>query len=275
MNLAAPRRYTFAPLQAMHYTPPQMVQLAAQAGIWGVGLRLTPVIPGALHYPLHDDPALLRETQAALRDTGIVVFDIELLRIGERFDAAAHERVLATAQTLGARVINVLADDPDLSRLAASYASLCELAARHGLGCEVEPTPWSPVRDVTVARRLLTAVAQPNVGILVDALHWSRAAPSLDDVAALPREWIHYAQICDGRLPGPATHEGLIHDARCERLLPGEGDIDLKGLFARLPDDVPINIEVPNDKRAAQMGHEAWARAAVAAARRVLGDDGV
>ena len=71
------RRYTFAPLQAMHYTPPQLVQLAAQAGIWGVGLRLTPVVPGALHYPLHDDPALLRETQAVLRDTGIVVLNAE------------------------------------------------------------------------------------------------------------------------------------------------------------------------------------------------------
>jgi sugar phosphate isomerase/epimerase len=268
--MATTRRYTFAPLQAMHYTPPQLVQLAAQAGVWGVGLRLTPVVPGARHYPLHDDVPALRETQAVLRDTGIVVFDIELLRIGERFDAAAHERVLATAQTLGARVINVLADDTDLSRLAASYASLCELAARYGLSCDVEPTPWSPVRDVAVARRLLTAVAQPNVGVLVDALHWSRAAPSLDDVTALPREWIHYAQICDGRLPGPSTHEGLIHDARCERLLPGEGDIDLTALFARLPDDVPVNIEVPNDRRAPVMGYEAWARASLDATRRVL-----
>jgi sugar phosphate isomerase/epimerase len=269
--MATNRRYTFAPLQAMHYTPPQLVQMAAQAGVWGVGLRLTAVVPGARHYPLHDDAPALRETQAVLRDTGIVVFDIEMVRIGEVFDAAAHERVLATAQTLGARLINVLADDTDLSRLAASYASLCELAARYGLSCDVEPTPWSPVRDVAIARRLLEAVAQPNVGVLVDALHWSRAGtPSLDDVAALPREWVHYAQICDGRLPGPATQEGLIHDARCERLLPGEGDIDLAALFARLPDDVPINIEVPNDRRAPVMGYEAWARASLDATRRVL-----
>ncbi len=264
------RRYTFAPLMAMHCAPPQLVQLAAQAGIWGVGLRLTPVVPGALHYPLQDDPALLRETQAALRDTGIVVFDIELLRIGEGFVAADHERVLAVARELGAQVINVIGDDAVPARLAASYAALCERAAGYGLSCDIEPMPWSAVPDVAHAHRLLRAVAQPNVGVLVDALHWSRAAATLDDVAALPREWIHYVQICDGRLPGPATREGLIHDARCERLLPGEGDIELNALFARLPSDVPVNIEVPNDKRAPAMGYEAWARAAVAATRHLL-----
>jgi sugar phosphate isomerase/epimerase len=52
--------------------------------------------------------------------------------------------------------------------------------------------------------------------------------------------------------------------------LPGEGDIDLAALFARLPDDVPVNIEVPNDRRAPVMGYEAWARASLDATRRVL-----
>ena len=105
------------------------------------------------------------------------------------------------------------------------------------------------------AHRLLRTVAQPNVGEFVDALHWSRAAATIDEVSALPREWIHYMQICDGRLPGLATHEDLIHDARCERLLPGE---------------------VPNDKRAPAMGYEALALAwaAVAAVRWVSGDEG-
>jgi sugar phosphate isomerase/epimerase len=89
-------------------------------------------------------------------------------------------------------------------------------------------------------------------------------------VAALPRSALNYAQICDGRVPGPTTVEGLIHDARCERLQPGVGGIPLRELFARLPADLPISVEVPDDKRAPAMGYEAWAKQCFAAAKRVL-----
>jgi sugar phosphate isomerase/epimerase len=53
-------------------------------------------------------------------------------------------------------------------------------------------------------------------------------------------------------------------------MLPGEGDLDLRGLFAVLPGDIPVSIEVPSDTRAPVMGYEAWARQAVAMAQRVL-----
>jgi sugar phosphate isomerase/epimerase len=264
------RRYTFAPLTAMHYAPPQLLQLAAHAGVWGVGVRLLPTMPGALHYPLMQQPEQLRETLACQRDLGIVVFDLELIRIGPGLRADDYLGVFEVGQRLGAQVVNVIGDDPDPARLAASYAALCDAAAPFGLSCDIEFMPWSAVPDVAAAHRVLAAVQRPNVGVLVDALHFGRSASTLADVAALPREWIHYGQICDGTLPGPATREGLIHDARCERLLPGEGDIDLRGLFAQLPTDVPVNIEVPNDKRAPAMGYEAWAKAAVAATRAVI-----
>lgn len=264
------RRYTLAPLQAMHFTPPQLAALSADVGAWGCGVRLLPVTPGAAFYPLHEDPVLLRETLSCMADRGVAVFDLELVRIvpGLRVDDLLP--VFDVGQRLGAKVLNVIGADPDPSRLTATYAALCDAAARFGLSCDVEPVPWSAVADVRSARRLLEAADRPNMGILVDALHWSRSDSSLDDVRSLPRHWLHYAQICDGRLPGPTTHEGLIHDARHERLLPGDGDIDLAGLFACLPDDVPVCLEVPNDARAAQVGHAAWARASMAASRTVL-----
>lgn len=268
------RRVTLAPLMAMHYAPPQLVRLAADAGVWGCGLRLLPTVPGAVHYPLMDQPAQLRETLACLRDLGIVVFDLELIRLGPGFRAAAYLGFLEVGQRLGAQVVNVIGDDPDPSRLAASYAALCDAAAPFGLTCDIEPMPWSAVPDLASAQRVVGAVQRRNVGVLVDSLHFARSASTLADVDALPREWLHYGQISDGRLPGPATREGLIHDARCERLLPGEGDIDLEALFARLPADVPVSIEVPNDKRAPAVGYEAWARAALAATRALLGDEG-
>ena len=47
----------------------------------------------------------------------------------------------------------------------------------------------------------------------------------------------------------PGRREALIHTARFARLLPGDGGIDLVGLFARLPRDLPISVEVPNARR--------------------------
>ena len=86
----------------------------------------------------------------------------------------------------------------------------------------------------------------------------------------MPREWLHYAQMCDGAVPGPTTVEGLIHDARCERLLPGEGGIDLRALFAHLPQRIPVCIEIPSDSRAPVMGYVEWARRAKAATLALL-----
>ena len=48
---------------------------------------------------------------------------------------------------------------------------------------------------------------------------------------------------------------------------PGEGGIDLAALFARLPADLPISVEIPNDRRAPLIGAEAWTREVMASAR--------
>lgn len=267
------RTYSLAQLIALPYSPPQMLRLAAASGCSAAGIRLLPASPGGVHYPLMLDAPLRRETLAVMRDTGVRVLDLEVLRIGPDFDPAAHAAFLACGEELGARHILVAGDDPDEARLAARFAALCEAAAAHGLSADLEFMPWTAVRDCASAARIAATAAQANGGVLVDALHWSRSGSTLDDVAALPRGRLHYAQICDGAVPGPTTTEGLVHDARCERLLPGEGGIPLRALFERLPADLPVSIEIPSESRTARMGHEAWARAAVAATRRVLESD--
>jgi len=54
---------------------------------------------------------------------------------------------------------------------------------------------------------------------------------------------------------------------RFERLLPGEGGIDLVNLFAALPETLPIGVEIPNVARVAIVGYEAWATQALSAAK--------
>jgi sugar phosphate isomerase/epimerase len=268
------RTLSLAQLIALPFSPPEMVRLAARTGCAAAGVRLLPTTPGGLHYPLMDDTPMLRETLAAIAGTGVRILDLEVLRINERFDARDYLRFFDVGRQLGARHILVAGDDPDGSRTTASFAALCEAAAPFGLTCDLEFMPWTEVPDVAAAARIVRAAAQPNGGVLVDAMHFARCGSTLDEVRALDPSWIHYAQICDGPVPGPDTTEGLIHAARCERLLPGEGGIDLRGLFASLPAGTAVSVEVPSEMRAPVIGYPAWAGAALAAARAVLSDKG-
>lgn len=262
--------YSLAQLMALPFSPPEMVQLAADTGCAAVGIRLLPTTPGGLHYPLMTDAPMLRETLARMQGTGVAILDLEVLRIDAAFDADRYAAFLETGARLGARHILVAGDDPDESRMADAFAALCDAAQPFGLTADLEFMPWTNVPDVQAAARIVAGAGRPNGGVLVDALHFARCGSSLDDVGALRREWLHYGQICDGPMPGPDTVEGLIHAARCERMVPGEGGIDLAGLFARLPPELPISIEVPSDTRAPAMGYAAWARLSIAAAQSIL-----
>jgi len=143
----------------------------------------------------------------------------------------------------------------------------------YGLSANLEFMPWTGVKDAQAALRVLKAAGSPaNGAILVDALHFGRSTSSLADIAAIPRAWLQYAQICDAPAGLHFTTEQLIHTARQERQLPGEGSIDLQGLFANLPADLPVSVEVPDLVRAAQMGDKAWAALALSASKKVLGD---
>jgi hypothetical protein len=53
-------------------------------------------------------------------------------------------------------------------------------------------------------------------------------------------------------------------------MLPGEGGLDLLGIWDNLPTTLPMSFEIPNDKRVAEMGLTAWATAARQAAQRVF-----
>lgn len=264
------RTLALAQLTALQLPPPRLVALAAEVGCSAVGIRLWPTAPGTVVYPLLDDHAMRRETEAALRDTGVRILDVEVLRIGEDFSVARQLPILELCAQLGAAHINVVCDDRDEARLTARYAELCQAARPLGLSCDLEFMPWVALRNLADARRVLEAAAQPNGGVVIDALHVARSAVPLAQIEALPRAWLHWAQICDGPMPGPTTEAALIHAARCERLPPGEGALDLVGIFARLPRDLPLSIEVPHDVQIARLGHREWARRAKAATEAVL-----
>ena len=264
------RILTLGPLTALALAPPQLMDVAAAAGLDGIGIRMLPAAPGGMAYRLMDDAALLRDTLAAKAATGMRVLDLEMVRIGPAFDVSLYAAFFETGATLGVSHVLVAIDDADTSRATASFAQVCEALRPYGLTADLEFMPWTEAPSLAIARRIVTEAAQPNGGILVDPLHLVRSNSAIADIDLVPKAQLHYAQICDGPATAPATVEGLIHAARCERLLPGEGAIDLERLFKHLPPGLPVCIETPSETRAPALGWHAWVQQAADATRKLL-----
>jgi sugar phosphate isomerase/epimerase len=265
------------PLSLSYYTvpelsPTQMVREAAAAGFDFVGARLLNGQPGRDPAPLMASSAMRRETIACLRDAGVGVLDASGARLRPETDMAAFAPFIDAAAELGARHILASGDDPDEPRLAARFAELCELAGRSGLTVDLEFVPWMSVADLTLAARMVRTVARANFGIAVDALHFDRSRSRLSDLAALPRTWFRYVQLCDAPRAWASDRESLIHEAVSERLFPGEGAIDLAGLLRALPSGIPIALEIPTATLARTTPAAERLQRAVAATRKLLVD---
>ncbi len=262
--------YSLAYLTSVPLSPADALMLAGKLGYRYTGVRIAPASPGGDFSPLSTDAAMLRETIARNQDSGATVFDVEIARLAADFKADAFAPFLETCGALGARAILVAGDDPDETRLTASFAAFCDAAAKFGLTADLEFMPWTKVPNARTALRIVGNAARPNGRILVDTLHAGRSTTTLADIAAIPPTMLSYAQLCDAPAEIPATHEGLIHTARHARLLPGEGGIDLVGMLSQLPADLPISLEIPHAERLPALGPEEWGRQALAAAKVVV-----
>jgi sugar phosphate isomerase/epimerase len=252
------RALSLSALTVLELTPPQMVECAAEAGYDFVGLRLLPATDHEVRHEIVGDTPLKRETLARLKDTGVRVLDAEILRLKPDTNVTAYKPMLETAAELGARYVLVAGNDPDEARTAERLAQLCELAAPLGLTPSLEPMPWTDAKDITQAARIVKASGAMNTGLIIDPLHFDRAGSSTDELRALPREYFGYVQFCDAPAERPNDLQTLLYQARCERMIPGEGGLDLAGILRALPNGLPISIEAPM---------EGWARTANAVQR--------
>jgi len=92
----------------------------------------------------------------------------------------------------------------------------------------------------------------------------------VSEIADVPAAWFRYVQLCDAPAERPTTTEGLLHQARAERLLLGDGGLDLRGMLRALPPDLPLSLEIPMEGLAKTVGAVERARRALAAARKLL-----
>jgi sugar phosphate isomerase/epimerase len=231
-------------LTLLGVSPPDLVAVSAGAGFSAVGLRVSPATDDDRRWPMTPGSPMLTETVRRCADTGITVLDVEAFRLGRR--PAPVTPVLETAAALGAGFLNVVCDDPDLSRFAAQFARLVEAARPYAIRPVIEFMAYRAVRTLGDA----TAVASGSGGggILIDALHVRRCGVSLGALHALDPALVTYVQLCDAPAAAPADQ---VSEARSGRLLPGEGELPLPGLLAALPAGIPVAVEAPQPAAAA------------------------
>lgn len=265
-------QFSLAHLTVLGCTPPEMTYIAARTGYDFVSLRLIPLgLPEEAEF-LPDDKEMIRKTKAALAETGIKLLDIELARILADVDPKTYESAMETAAELGARHVISSAWTTDLDDrgfIVERYGEICDLAKPYGLTVNLEFPTISRLSNLKDTADIVRNADRTNGGILLDTLYIHFAGISLDELSALPREWINFLHICDTGEEIPANREDMVQIIRDGRLYLGEGCIDFRAIFDRLP-FVPYSIELPNAKRVKELGYEGHARRCLETAKQYL-----
>jgi sugar phosphate isomerase/epimerase len=257
------RRIGLAALTVLELPHEEQIRVAAQAGYTHVGLRLVPVAGQPYEHSFD-----VSKVERTLIDFDVRVLDVEVFRLTPETKVGDFEAILEASARLKASELLVHGADPDEARLATMFGALCDIAARHGLAANLEPMPWVDVSNVGSALRILDLAARENSGVLVDAIHFFRGGDTPAVLSGVPPKRIRYAQLCDARPGVPAQMDEILRQARSDRLFPGEGALDLRGLLAALPAAVPLSLEVPVSQKLAPLER---ARRALEATKAILG----
>lgn len=151
--------------------------------------------------------------------------------------AANHDLLRRNAElfdALGGGVMVVGTDGPaqrspdDLATVGATLRGLAEsIPESVALALEFN---WSPlVRSLRSAALAVAAADHPRVGILFDPAHYHCTPSKLEDLTAAVAQRVLHVHVDDMRdLPGD------LSNCNADRVLPGQGCLDLAALFGRI-----------------------------------------
>ena len=187
---------------------------------------------------------------AALHETKLEVIDVEVIRLypGPLTSDASAFRILDVGLAIGARNALIMSEDPDSKETAEKLRALCEYVADKGGGMRVNLEFGyfsSGCRTLHEANAILDIVDHPLAAILIDVLHLSRGGGSASDIKRIPKNRISYAQICDAPAVGPDREDqaAILKEAVENRVLIGEGELDVMGIVRALPEGTPLSDE--------------------------------
>jgi sugar phosphate isomerase/epimerase len=199
----------------------------------------------------------LREMKQEFDDNGLRQLELEFLMDwfldpdDERRQASDRVRQLLfqAAAELGAhhiKVGNIPGTPASLSQLTERFGELCADAAEHTDAKVVyELMPFDVnVKTIDAALAVVGGAAAPNGGIAIDTWHMSKLGILPDELRRIPREYLSWIELSDGRL---ADMDDPIDEVVNHRNLPGEGEFDIRGYIAVCQDQGypgPWGVEV-------------------------------
>lgn len=157
------------------------------------------------------------------------------------------ERVIPMAAAVGARSVSVaeIFNIPvDIDVAAERFAAICDRAADFGLNVNIEFLPAGGIRDVATTAEIVRRSGRANGGITLDTLHFYRGGSTLESLRALPGDMIGMVQLADAVAAAP---DDIEQEMITSRLLPGQGDLDLRTIVETLDaigTTAPIGVEV-------------------------------
>ncbi len=256
------RQLSISPQTVPTLTPPRFLRCAAQAGFGRVAMR---VLQGSPRNRPDKFPMLssgnneLLELRAILDGEGLFVSELEFILLDSDTVVEEYRPFLEVGAALGGHYIVAGSAESDLARSAEKLNALCQMTGEFGIKVVIEFIRYSAVRTLQDAEALIRASGADNIGILLDSFHFYHAGNRPDDILKYPASLFPYVQLGDARAPRPLEVEEVIRQAREDRLNPGQGHIDLKGIVRNLAPHLPVSLEVPNLVRIAQIGELAHA----------------
>ena len=169
------RLFSIAHLSLIDTPPAGLIRIAAKAGYDLVDLRLAPATSTDPVYSSSELKSLAKDLAPLLRDTGLHVWDVEIIRLKDDTNPQDYLPLMEASAHLGARRMKLVCDTGDYARATAMQAELAQLAAPFGLTLDLEYMVFSGVKSLKAAQALVAKASQPNLRVLVDPLHWARA----------------------------------------------------------------------------------------------------
>ncbi len=252
-----PRQFSLAYLTTPGIDPVEQIKIARQAGYDFVSLRTIPMgQQGEPQVHLESDPALMEQVRQTLKDCGMKLFDIELLRIREDLPAD-YRPAFEKGAELGATQVLTSVWTKDLSFAVDRYGAFCEQAAQFGLTLNLEFPIVSELTSMEGALALQDQVGAPNLKILMDMIYVHKTGVTPEDIRAVDPSRFGVIHLCDW--PADMAGRQDVEVVRGGRSYCGEGVVDLEGILKALPENV-CSLELPNLKeieRRGRAGHAA------------------
>ncbi len=241
--------------------PLDQIQIAAACGYDGVDLRtLSQNWPADKTWSL-SDLDLFTAVKAALQDTKMRLFDIELGRVADGVDVSSFEPDFANAEALGAAFVTASVWSQDLAFAREEFKMMAKLAAKYHLTLSLEFVPFAEVKDLPQALQWMEQVQEPNVRVLIDLLHAYRTKVTPEVLQKLQPSQVGCVHICDGPvfIP-PLQHPDMISVTRSARLYLGEGGIPIDAILKNMPAPPYYAIELPNTVEISRRGNYGHAK---------------